>query len=33
MLIAQAQAENIPVISNEASFESYGVGRLWWEDN
>jgi PIN domain nuclease of toxin-antitoxin system len=29
MLIAQAQAENIPIISNEASFESYGVRRLW----
>jgi PIN domain nuclease of toxin-antitoxin system len=29
MLIAQAQAENIPIISSEASFESYGVRRLW----
>src|SRR5262249_59275243 len=29
MLIAQAQAENIPVISNEASFESYGVRCIW----
>jgi len=29
MLIAQVQAENIPIISNEASFESYGVRRLW----
>jgi PIN domain nuclease of toxin-antitoxin system len=29
MLIAQAQAENIPIISNEASFENYGVRRLW----
>ena len=29
MLIAQAQAENIPIISNEASFEGYGVRRLW----
>jgi PIN domain nuclease of toxin-antitoxin system len=29
MLIAQAQAENIPIVSNEASFESYGVRRLW----
>jgi PIN domain nuclease of toxin-antitoxin system len=29
MLIAQAQAENMPVISNEVSFESYGVRRLW----
>jgi PIN domain nuclease of toxin-antitoxin system len=29
MLIAQAQAENIPIVSNEISFESYGVRRLW----
>jgi PIN domain nuclease of toxin-antitoxin system len=29
MLIAQAQAENTPIISNEVSFESYGVRRLW----
>src|SRR5205807_10414942 len=29
ILIAQAQAENMPIISNEASFESYGVRRLW----
>ena len=29
MLIAQAQAENIPIVSNETSFESYGVRRLW----
>jgi PIN domain nuclease of toxin-antitoxin system len=29
MLIAQAQAEHIPIISNEASFESYGVRRIW----
>jgi PIN domain nuclease of toxin-antitoxin system len=29
MLIAQAQAENMPIISNEACFESYGVRRLW----
>jgi PIN domain nuclease of toxin-antitoxin system len=29
MLIAQAQAENIPIISNETAFESYGVRRLW----
>jgi PIN domain nuclease of toxin-antitoxin system len=29
MLIAQAQAENIPIISNEASFDIYGVRRLW----
>ena len=29
MLIAQAQAENIPIISNVALFESYGVRLLW----
>ena len=29
MLIAQSQAENIPVISSEAIFENCGVRRLW----
>jgi PIN domain nuclease of toxin-antitoxin system len=29
MLIAQSQAENIPVITNEKAFDSYGVRRLW----
>ncbi len=29
MLVAQAQAENIPIITNEMIFESYGVRRLW----
>jgi PIN domain nuclease of toxin-antitoxin system len=29
MLIAQSQAENVPIVSNEAVFESYGVRRLW----
>lgn len=29
MLIAQAQSENIPIISNDAVFETYGVRRLW----
>lgn len=29
MLIAQAQAENIPVLSNDPAFDSYGVRRLW----
>jgi PIN domain nuclease of toxin-antitoxin system len=28
MLIAQAPAENMPIISNEALFEIYG-GRIW----
>lgn len=29
MLIAQAQAESIPIISNDKVFEHYGVRRLW----
>ena len=29
MLIAQAQAEHIPIVSNEAVFDSYGVRRVW----
>ena len=29
MLIAQAQAENLPMITNEHLFESYGVRRVW----
>jgi PIN domain nuclease of toxin-antitoxin system len=29
MLIAQSQAENIPIISNEGVFEAYGFRRLW----
>ncbi len=29
MLIAQSQAENIPILSNEALFDTYGVRRLW----
>lgn len=29
MLIAQAQAENLVLISNEDLFDSYGVVRLW----
>jgi PIN domain nuclease of toxin-antitoxin system len=29
MLIAQSQAENTPIISNETIFDSYGVRRLW----
>lgn len=29
MLIAQAQAENLPIISNEAVFSSYGIRCLW----
>ena len=29
MLIAQSQAENAPIISNEVVFERYGVRRIW----
>ena len=29
MLIAQAQAENLTVVSNEVVFDSYGIRRVW----
>jgi PIN domain nuclease of toxin-antitoxin system len=29
MLIAQSQAENILIISNERIFDAYGIRRLW----
>jgi PIN domain nuclease of toxin-antitoxin system len=29
MLIAQAQAENLPILSNDGAFDSYSVRRLW----
>jgi PIN domain nuclease of toxin-antitoxin system len=29
MLIAQAQAEGAPVVSNESVFDDYGVHRVW----
>lgn len=29
MLIAQAQAENLVLVSNEKVFDSYGVRRVW----
>jgi len=29
MLIAQAQAESVPLVTNEQIFESYGVRRVW----
>ena len=29
MLIAQAQAEHLPIVSDEAVFDAYGVRRLW----
>ena len=29
MLIAQAQLEDLTLVSNEGLFDSYGVSRLW----
>jgi len=29
VLIAQAQAENLAIVSNEAVFDGYGVRRIW----
>jgi PIN domain nuclease of toxin-antitoxin system len=29
MLIAQSQAEGLPIVSNDEAFDSYGVRRLW----
>jgi len=29
MLIAQAQAENVPIVSNDRTLDGYGVRRLW----
>jgi len=29
MLIAQAQVENIPLVSNERTFDAYGIRRVW----
>lgn len=29
MLIAQAQAENMPIVSNEVVFDAHGVRRIW----
>ena len=29
MLIAQAQAENLPVATKEQIFKAYGVRRVW----
>jgi PIN domain nuclease of toxin-antitoxin system len=29
MLIAQAQGENLPIVSNDAAFDNYKVRRLW----
>jgi PIN domain nuclease of toxin-antitoxin system len=29
MLIAQAQAENLPIATEERIFEAYGVRRVW----
>lgn len=29
MLISQGQAENLPIVTNERIFETYGVRRVW----
>lgn len=29
MLIAQALAEDVPLVSNEKSFDAYGITRIW----
>jgi len=29
MLIAQALAENVPIVSNDRALDGYGVNRLW----
>jgi PIN domain nuclease of toxin-antitoxin system len=29
MLIAQALAENVPLVSNDRALDGYGVKRLW----
>jgi PIN domain nuclease of toxin-antitoxin system len=29
MLIAQAQAENLAIVSNDKVFERYGIKRFW----
>jgi len=29
MLIAQAQAENLPLVSNERLFDAFGIRRIW----
>ena len=29
MLIAQAQAEDVPILSNDAVFDGFGVRRVW----
>ncbi len=29
MLIAQAQAEGVPLVTNELVFDAYGVRRIW----
>jgi PIN domain nuclease of toxin-antitoxin system len=29
MLIAQAQAENLPIVGNDAAFDAYSIRRMW----
>jgi hypothetical protein len=32
LLVAQAQVENISIVSNDAVLDRYGVSRLWSAD-
>jgi PIN domain nuclease of toxin-antitoxin system len=29
MLVAQAQSEDLPLVSNERIFDIYGIKRIW----
>jgi PIN domain nuclease of toxin-antitoxin system len=29
MLVAQAQVEQLPIISGDPAFDAYGITRLW----
>ena len=29
MLVSQAQAENLPILSNDVVFDRYGIRRIW----
>ena len=29
LLVAQAQEESLPIVSRDASFDAYGIGRVW----
>jgi len=30
LLVAQAQVEEIPIVSDDLALDDYGVARLWW---